>query len=180
MLISIFAILVCNIAVIASARDYISAETPKCDAIVILGAKVYDDDTLSSVLKDRVETGCQLYNNNNAQIIIMSGSQQEAEAMKKYAIDFGIPEYAIKLDTEGLSTFESAERAKEYFEVDSVIMVTQLFHIHRAVYLGRAVGLETYGVACAETGYTTSWVTTSIREPLARVKAIISAWKYNH
>lgn len=169
------AITFCNIAVLSAGN--INEEPSKCDAIVVLGTLVHEDGSLSIMLQDRVDKGIELYNQGIANTILMSGDGEfedynEVEAMKQYAIEQGIPADAIVLDPYGLSTYETAYRAYHVYKYQSVVMVTQRFHINRAVFLGRAFNMETYGVACNEHNYKVSHETSVIRESLARVKAI--------
>lgn len=177
---AVFAVVICNFAVIGLSEDSINSEqTPKCDAIVILGAKV-NGEYPSAILRDRLQKGCELYFQGAADRIIMSGDHgredyDEVNAMKAYAVSLGVPEEHIFTDHAGFDTYDTVYRAKEIFMCESVILVTQDFHINRAVFLGNAVGLEAYGATCDEEGYRPSRFTTHVREPLARVKAVINS-----
>lgn len=180
LLVSVFllTVCICNLTVILSSDSRVdTANIPKCDAILIPGAKV-KDGVPSSALKDRLDKGCELYFAGVADRIIMSGDHgrtdyDEVNAMKAYAVSAGVPEEHIFTDHAGFDTYDSVYRAKEIFLCTSIVVVTQDFHINRAVFLGNAVGLDTYGVTCDE--YSPSFFTSNVREPLARVKAVISA-----
>lgn len=171
---------VCNLTVIWSSDKSINtAEIPECDAILILGAKV-TGDTPSAILRDRLDKGCELYFAGVADRIIMSGDHgrenyDEVNAMKAYAVSKGVPEEHIFTDHAGFDTYDSVYRAKEIFLCEKIVVVTQQFHINRAVFLGNAVGLDIYGVTCEEEGYRPTRFTTHVREPLARVKAVLNA-----
>jgi len=171
---------ICNLTVILSSNKRINLDnTPKCDAIIILGAKVSGGEP-SAILKDRLDKGCELYFAGVADRIIMSGDHgrvdyDEVNAMKDYAVSKGVPEEHIFTDHAGFDTYDSVYRARDIFLCESVVLVTQEFHINRAVFLAKALGLEAYGVTCDEEGYRPSRFTTHIREPLARVKAAANA-----
>ncbi len=171
---------VCNLTVIWSSDQNINpSDIPKCDAILILGAKV-TGDTPSAILRDRLDKGCELYFSGVADRIIMSGDHgrvnyDEVNAMKAYAVSKGVPEEHIFTDHAGFDTYDSVYRAKEIFLCEKIAVVTQQFHINRAVFLGNSVGLETYGVTCSEEGYRPTRFTTHVREPLARIKAVANA-----
>ncbi len=171
---------ICNVTVILSSNKKVNLDnTPKCDAIIILGAKVSGGEP-SAILKDRLDKGCELYFAGVADRIIMSGDHgrvdyDEVNAMKDYAVSIGVPEEHIFTDHAGFDTYDSVYRARDIFLCKSVVLVTQEFHINRAVFLGNAVGLEAYGVTCDEQGYAPSPFTTNVREPLARVKAVANA-----
>lgn len=178
--VAVLVLSVCNITVLCSNNKNINIEqTPKCDAILILGAKV-NGDTPSAVLRSRLEKGCELYFAGVADRIIMSGDHgradyDEVNVMKSYAVSKGVPEEHIFTDHAGFNTYDSLYRAKEIFMCESVVVVTQQFHISRSVFLGNSLGLETYGVTSSEEEYAPSFVTVWLREPLARVKAVASA-----
>lgn len=171
---------VCNLTVIWSSEGEINLEEiPTCDAILILGAKV-TGDTPSAILRDRLDKGCELYFAGVADRIIMSGDHgrvnyDEVNAMKAYAVSKGVPEEHIFTDHAGFDTYDSVYRAKKIFLCEKIVVVTQQFHINRAVFLASSVGLEAYGVTCSEEGYRPTRFTTDVREPLARVKAVASA-----
>lgn len=171
---------VCNLTVIWGSQKKVNTQdVPKCDAVIILGAMVRGD-TPSAILKSRLDKGCELYFSGAADRIIMSGDHgrtdyDEVNAMKAYAVSKGVPEEHIFTDHAGFDTYDSMYRAKAVFLCEKVIVVTQAFHINRAVFLGNALGLETYGVTCSEENYRPAFFTTHVREPMARVKACANA-----
>ncbi len=123
----------------------------KYDAILVLGASVKGDEP-SPMLEERIKTAIELYNDGYADKIIMSGDNStvyydEVTVMKNYAVSAGIPEEIIYLDHAGLSTYESVSRAKEKFDINSVIIVSQKYHLHRAIYVANDIDLEVIGVS---------------------------------
>lgn len=172
-----------NIYVISKADSYIISEEEAmkidADCVIAPGALVYADNKLSDILEHRVIKAIELYKNGAAKKILMSGdhgreSYNEVKAMKIYAQNDGVPVEDIFLDHAGFSTYETMYRAKDVFKAKKVIIVTQKFHLSRAVYLARSLGIEAYGVAC-DIGTYKGEVYNNIRETAARVKAVYSA-----
>lgn len=172
-----------NLFVIGKAEEYILSEeeaaTMDADCIIVLGAMVYSDDTLSDILRDRVTTAVSLYQAGASDRILMSGDNSrvgynEGFAMAKYAIAQGVDANNVFEDDAGFSTYETMYRARDVFQAKKVIIVTQDFHMSRAIYLARSLGLEAYGVVTPETEYKSDNYNT-IRETAARVKAVITA-----
>ena len=133
------------------------------------------DGSPTSVLKDRVATAADLYNSGKINKILMSGDNRflnynEPGAMKTYALELGIPEGDIVLDYAGRRTYDTCYRAKEIFQLSSAILVTQQFHLPRALYTCNALGLESVGVTADLRPYRDSgyW---SIREIIASLVA---------
>ncbi len=146
------------------------------DCIIILGAGIWGDKP-SPMLEDRLQEGINLYKNNVADKIIMSGDHgrieyDEVNTMKNYAIDKGIPSENIFMDHAGFSTYESIYRAKDIFEAKKVVIVTQEYHLYRALYIANQLGLEAYGVGADPRKYVGA-VNREIREILARDKDFI-------
>jgi vancomycin permeability regulator SanA len=163
----------------SSVRDYIlteeqAAQLTDLDCILVLGCKVGADGTLSHMLEDRLRQGVALYELGAAPKLLMSGDHgtpeyDEVDAMKRYAVDAGIASQDVFMDHAGFSTYESVYRAKEVFEVQRVIIVTQEYHLYRALMVAREMGLEAYGVAVNYRTYV-GQTSRDIREILARVK----------
>jgi len=120
------------------------------DYIFVLGCKVWGDKP-SPMLEDRLDTAIELYKSGVAKKILMSGDGRpqslEVQTMKNYAIAHGIPEKAIYMDLEGYNTITSMRRAKDIYNIESMIVVTQGFHLSRSVYNASCQGIEVYGVA---------------------------------
>jgi len=122
------------------------------DVVIILGARVHSEDVVSSVLGDRLKTGYEVYAKGLAKKIIVSGDHgteeyDEVLAMKKYLMNQGVPREDIFMDHAGFDTYDSMYRAKNVFCVESAIVVTQEYHLSRALYIGNAIGIESVGVS---------------------------------
>ena len=179
--ISIFVIvLVINYYVILSTKDRIVTsnynELKDIDCIIVLGAGVWDDEP-SHMLEDRLLTAIELYNNGVAPKIIMSGDHgrkdyDEVNIMKQYAIEHGVPSEDIFMDHAGFSTYDSIYRAKEIFGVDKVVIVTQEYHLYRALYIASKLDVEAYGVSADLRKYS-GQLYRDLREVLARNKDFI-------
>ena len=146
------------------------------DCIIILGAGIWGDKP-SPMLEDRLLEGIKLYKNNVSNKIIMSGDHgrkeyDEVNIMKNYAIEKGIPSENIFMDHAGFSTYESIYRAKDIFQAKKVIIVTQKYHLYRALYIANSLGLEAYGVGADPRQYVEATY-REIREILARDKDFI-------
>lgn len=127
------------------------AATSDADAIVVLGALVYQDGTPSPILQDRLDNGIALYKAGAAPKIIMSGdhgtaSYDEVNGMKQYAIAQGVPAEDIFCDHAGFSTYESMYRAKHVFGAERIVVSTQTYHLYRALYDAVGLGLDAVGV----------------------------------
>ena len=127
-----------------------AAELTDIDCIIVLGCRV-NGETPSPMLSDRLLRGIELYNMNAAPKLLMSGDHgqvkyDEVNAMKQFAIDRGVPSEDVFMDHAGFSTYETMYRAKEVFAAKRVIIVTQSYHLYRAVYIAEKLGLEAWGV----------------------------------
>lgn len=176
----IAALAAANLVVIKSANDYIisadEASSLDADCIIVLGCKA-DGDKPSLMLEHRLMTGIELFRKGASDRLLMSGDHgrsnyDEVYAMKKYALERGIDTDSIFCDHAGFSTYESMYRAKEIFGCKKLVVVTQKFHLSRAIYIGRKLGIEVYGVACDRGAYLTAGANDR-REALARPKAIL-------
>ena len=152
-------------------------ELKDVDCIIILGCLVKNGDQPSSMLQDRLTVGISLYKLGIAPKILMSGDHgtktyDEVNAMKKYAIDKHVNEDDIFMDHAGFSTYESMYRAKEIFGAKKVIIVTQGYHIYRAIYDAQKLGLEAYGVTSDLHKYGKVFY-NSTRETAARCKDFV-------
>ena len=146
------------------------------DCIIILGAGIWGDKP-SPMLEDRLQEGINLYQNGVFDKIIMSGDHgrkeyDEVNIMKNYAIEKGIPSENIFMDHAGFSTYESIYRAKDIFQAKKVVIVTQKYHLYRALYIANRLGLEAYGVGADPKQYVGATY-REIREILARDKDFI-------
>ena len=144
------------------------------DCIVILGCKVKDDGQPSDMLRDRLQRGIELYRLGAAPKIIMSGDHgrknyNEVGTMKQYAVEAGVPSSDVFMDHAGFSTYETVYRAKEIFGAKKVIIVTQKYHLYRALYIAKSLGLDAVGVDSDLETYR-GQLKRDIREVLARCK----------
>ena len=144
------------------------------DCILVLGCFVHNSGRPSDMLHDRLTRGVELYDLGAAPKLLMSGDHgrtnyDEVAAMKQFAVDAGIPSEDVFMDHAGFSTYESVYRAKEIFQADKILIVTQEYHLHRALYIANRLGLEAYGVSSDYHIYA-GQAKRDAREVLARVK----------
>lgn len=173
------AVWIMDLTVRLSAKGYIlsqdaAADLEDVDCILVLGCKVHDDGTPSFMLDDRLNVGVELYEMGAAPKLLMSGDHgqtdyDEVDAMKQYAVDRGVATSDVFMDHAGFSTYESMYRARDVFQAKKIIIVTQEYHLYRAVYIARALGLDAYGVASDLADYAGQFG-RDVREVLARVK----------
>ena len=166
-----------NIYVYATTKKQIDAALENADCILVLGAGVRNNKP-TPMLNDRLEAAIQLYNDGKASKIIMSGDHgqedyNEVGVMKTFAIENGVPSADIFMDHAGFSTYESLYRAKEVFQAKKVIIVTQNYHLYRALYIANQLGIEAVGVPSNPRSYSGQTM-RDIREVAARVKDIIT------
>lgn len=151
-----------------------AAELEDVDCILVLGCKVYDDGTPGGMLIDRLDCGVSLYKAGAAPKLLMSGDHgrkeyDEVNAMKSYAIGKNIASSDVFMDHAGFSTYESMYRLKDVFQAKKAVIVTQKYHLYRALYLAESMGIEAYGVPSDYHSYR-GMLRMNIREALARVK----------
>lgn len=144
------------------------------DCILVLGCKVKENGIPSDMLADRLATGVALQQAGVSEKLLMSGDHgqdeyNEVAVMKQYAIEKGVASSDVFMDHAGFSTYDSVYRAKEIFEAKKVLIVTQEYHLYRALYVAEELGMEAYGVA-ADTRTYFGQAKRDVREVLARVK----------
>lgn len=183
-LICIVLVLAINSYVIGSTKDrmlkdgnYTSLDDVDC--IVILGAGIWGDKP-SPMLQDRLEEGIHLYKEGVAPKIIMSGDHSreeydEVNIMKQYAVDRGVPSEDIFMDHAGFSTYESMYRAKEIFNAKNIVIVTQKYHLYRALYIANQFDMNAYGVNADPRKYA-GQLYREFREILARNKDVLNCF----
>lgn len=181
LLVLVLAVLGINRYVKSSTKNQIisveeSSNLEDIDCIIILGAGIWGDKP-SPMLEDRLLQGIELYNNNVSTKIIMSGDHgreeyDEVNIMKEFAIEKGVPSENIFMDHAGFSTYESIYRAKEIFEADKIVIVTQKYHLYRALHIANSLGIEAYGVGADPRQYVGAMY-REIREILARNKDFV-------
>jgi len=160
-----------------------SLETaPSKRVAIIFGAGLRWDGSPTAILRDRVETGANLYFGGKVEKLLMSGDNRvveynEPEAMRQYAVSLGIPDDAIVLDYAGRRTYDTCYRAKAIFGLDSALLVTQKFHLPRALFLCNALGLESVGVEANNNYYLKrSLLIWNIREQFATLSAFLDVF----
>lgn len=151
-----------------------AAQLQDVDCILVLGCLVNGDGVPSDMLHDRLRQGVELYHLGAAPKILMTGDHgrtnyDEVDAMKTYAVNEGVPSADVFMDHAGFSTYESMYRAKEVFKAKKIIIVTQEYHLYRAVYIARSLGIDAYGVTSDYNWYLDQFK-RDVREVLARVK----------
>lgn len=156
-----------------------AAALENVDCIVVLGCAVRPDGTPSPMLAERLQKSVELYEAGAAPKLLMSGDNGQVEynevaAMGNYALQKGVPSYDIFLDYAGFSTYESMYRAKAIFQAEKVLIVTQKYHLHRALYIAKALGLDAYGVS-SDTQVYAGQTNRDIREILARNKDFLTS-----
>jgi len=173
-----FVVLV-NLIVYASSRPYIYDNiegVKEAQIVLILGAAIYPNGELSPVFKNRVDSALVVYKASKAPKILVSGDNStlyynEVNPVKNYLIEKGVREEDIFLDHAGFDTYSSMYRARDIFEVSSVIVVTQAFHLPRAVFIARNLGLDAYGWRAPDSSKTFK---NYMREILANEKAVMN------
>lgn len=148
-------------------------ELENVDCILVLGAGIWGENP-SPMLEDRLLQGIELYQDGVSQKIIMSGDHgsdnyDEVNVMKRFAIERNVKSEDIFMDHAGFSTYDSMYRAKDVFEAKKIVIVTQKYHMHRALYVAEQLGLEAYGVNSDPRAYT-GQIMRDVREVLARDK----------
>ncbi|MDO4291205.1 MAG: ElyC/SanA/YdcF family protein [Eggerthellaceae bacterium] len=170
-----------NVYTVVTTRDdvhtVVQLEGEQVDAVVVLGASVFADGTPSDILADRLEVAADLYKVGAARAVIVSGDNRdehynESDAMKAYCVDLGVPESDVYVDHAGYDTYASMYRARYVYGADSVIVVTQAYHLYRAVATAQALGMEAQGVA-ADKGAYDNQLSYSLREVAARTKDFV-------
>lgn len=151
-----------------------AAKLTDVDCILVLGCGVWDDGRPSHMLEDRLKMSVALYELGVSDKLLMTGDHgrvnyDEVAVMKGYAVDAGIASQAVFMDHAGFSTYESLYRAKEIFCAKKIVIVTQGYHLYRAIFIAQSLGLEAYGVASDYRTYTGQQA-RNLREVLARVK----------
>lgn len=173
-----------NAMMLMSTDEYIvgrdeAAQLEDVDCILVLGCGVDENGQPKGLLTDRLEVGIGLYNAGAAPKLLMSGDHgrteyDEVNAMKDYAMNAGVPGSDVFMDHAGFSTYESVYRARDVFAASRVIIVTQGYHLPRALYAARALGLDAYGVA-ADLHNWRGAAYREFREALARCKDFVTA-----
>ncbi|PKM77699.1 MAG: hypothetical protein CVU90_05945 [Firmicutes bacterium HGW-Firmicutes-15] len=150
-------------------------QVPDAEVVLVLGAYVLPDGKVSDMLNDRLTVGYELYEQGKAPRILVSGDHgrtnyDEVNTMKSFLKGKGVPSQGIFMDHAGFSTYESMYRARDIFQVKKLIIVTQHYHLQRALFIARSLGLEAYGVASDLHDYGPVMGQYQLREMAARNK----------
>jgi SanA protein len=166
------------------ARHIYSVETAPAErTAIVFGAAVYGNGRLSPILRDRMDTAIALYHSGRVQRLLVSGDNSsldynEPGAMQAYAIAQGVPAAHVQPDYGGRRTYDTCYRARDVFQIDRAILVTQAFHLPRALFTCRALGVEAVGVTADLRPYRGArWY--AIRETGATAAALLDVLRRN-
>jgi vancomycin permeability regulator SanA len=149
---------------------------PEAPVVLVFGAGLAPGGVPSPVLAQRLDTAIALWKGGKAQAVLVSGDNSdrfhdETRAMRRYVLQHGLPEQAVLGDDSGLSTYDSCVRAFTVFKVRKALLVTQRFHLPRALYIANSVGMDAWGVAADEGLPSTRRY--AVREMFSRVLALV-------
>jgi len=176
-------IITINGYIVLSSKDYVvkdETQLSNAPVAIILGASVHGNN-LSLILEDRVKEGIKLYENGKVDKLLLSGDHgavdyDEVNSMRLYILNQSsmVSPTDLFMDHAGFDTYDSMYRAKEIYGVDQMIIVTQSFHINRAVYIARSLGMNAIGLAVDDSKYNlglrAKW---EFREVFSRIKAFL-------
>ena len=153
-----------------------SENIPKCEIAIVFGAGI-NENIPSKYLKDRLDAGIKLYKNKKVEKLLLSGDNGNDEhdeilVMKNYCYQNGVDTTKIYVDYAGFDTYSTMYRAKEIFKIKRAILISQNYHLDRAVYIGNALEVQSFGFIADEGEYN-QYKINSIREYLAVVKSVI-------
>ena len=160
-------------------RTYGESNVPPRSVAIVFGAGLTRSGGATAILRDRIQTAANLYFAGKVEKLLMSGDNStmdynEPEAMRQYALSLGIPNDDIVLDYAGRRTYDTCYRAKEIFGIEKAILVTQPFHLPRALYLCNMLGVDGVGVAARNYNYRRmSLLYWNMRELAATVTAMV-------
>ncbi len=152
-------IILVNLIIYFSSLKYIYKnikDIPEAQVALIPGAAILKNGNISPIFRDRVDAAIKLYNEKKVSKILVSGdnstlSHNEVNPVRDYLLARGIPDTDIFLDHAGFDTYSTMYRARDIFQVSSIIICTQSFHLPRAVFIARILGIKAYGIS-ADTG----------------------------
>lgn len=180
LIIFVILIFLLDIYMVDSARDriYKSVKTvPPAYTALVLGAYVSKSGVPSYFLRDRLDCALELYRAKKVKRLLLSGDHgtvdyDEVNHMRDYLLENGVDTRDIFLDHAGFDTYSSIVRAKEIFGVKEMIIVTQEFHLSRAIYIAKHKNVKSYGIIADKTNYG-SLAYLNFREKIARIKAFV-------
>lgn len=181
-LLFVISVLLVSLYVTNIGKKYIAEvdDVRQGDAIIVLGAAVYQNGTVSEMLKDRLDFALTLYEQKSAPKILVSGDHgqkdyDEVNAMRKYLLEHGVPSEDIFMDHAGFNTYYTMYRAKYIFCVEKPIVVSQRYHVIRANYIGKKLGMDVVGVG-ADTRRYLGMAKYELREYASRYKAFLECF----
>ncbi len=163
---------------LAASQIFTQSEVPARRVAIVFGAGLWRDGTATPVLQDRVATAAALYHSGKVEKLLMSGDNRfvnynEPAVMRELALSLGVPDEDIVLDFAGRRTYDTCYRARDIFVVPDAILVTQAFHMPRALYLCNQLGVEAVGVEAEGHAYRRSTlIYWNLRELLATANAL--------
>ncbi len=155
----------------------------KADGVVVLGCSVRANGEASQMLKDRMQTAVAFYKEASVSKMLVSGDNQnedynEVAVMKSLAVEDGVAEDEVYMDHMGLNTYDTIVHSKEFFgDGATIVIVTQSYHLYRAMYLAQQMGLKAYGVSADADGIYDGQLYRELREIAARLKDFWYAWR---
>jgi len=185
LLITIFLLLILLRVILylfATQKTYQLENVPNFRVAIVFGAGLRNDGSPTPILKDRIKTGVDLYKNGKVNKLLLSGDNRfvnynEPAAMASFARDLGVQQSDLILDYAGQSTYDSCYRAKAIFKLDQAILVTQSFHLPRALFICNQLGIESVGVSADQRKYSVaSFLYWHLRELPASLVAILDIW----
>jgi vancomycin permeability regulator SanA len=155
-----------------------TADVPRTDVAVVFGAGLWDGEP-SPYLAHRLDAAAELYRAGRIEVVLVTGDNSreeydEPDAMRAYLTRHGVPDARIVSDYAGFDTWDSCVRAKKIFGVDRAVLISQGFHIRRAVALCRTAGVTSYGVG-VDDRHDVTWYYGGVREIFAAGKAALDA-----
>ncbi|MFD5630499.1 vancomycin high temperature exclusion protein [Streptomyces sp. NPDC127072] len=179
-------VLLCVLALLPATWMYVvtgdrlrtAADAPRTEVAVVFGAGLWDGEP-SPYLANRLDAAAELYRAGRVKVVLVTGDNSredydEPDAMRTYLTEHGVPDGRIVSDYAGFDTWDSCVRAKKIFGVDRAVLISQGFHIRRAVALCQAAGVESYGVGVSAK-HDVTWYYGGAREILAAGKAALDA-----
>ena len=162
-------------------RIFQETESPTERVAIIFGAGLRRDGSPTAMLRDRILTGADLYFSGKVEKLLMSGDNRfinynEPESMRQFALSAGVPDEAIVLDYAGRRTYDTCYRARAIFGVEKALLVTQKFHLPRAVFLCNMLGLDTIGVEASNCYWNGSPFVWDLREQFATIAAFLDLY----
>ena len=169
-----------NIRILTYTKKYTLnvEDAPSSQVALILGALVYSNGNVSPILKDRLDYGIELYKSGKVKKLLLSGDHgrknyDEVNSMREYVLSKGVKPEDVFMDHAGFSTYDSMYRSRDVFNVDKMIIVTQEFHLPRAIYIARKLNVDAYGVK-SDMHFYPKLKYYKFRESIARCKDYIN------